>query len=250
MTISRVGTQAGAFTPVDGATSASRAFPSNVTAGNVVWFAAGASDSSHTFVASDCAKSAGTATIGTMKLLGVRNQDSGDGYFMPTAVWAAKVTGSGSLTLTASNLTSGAFWIGGSGEITSDIGFPDAFEGTGANNGTGTDNTSPATTGSATSTGAAYFIACFGVGTAAVITIAAPGNSFSAVMEEEDGINHYTGAIADRIVTTGTSTEGSWALTVALQQGWSGVIGIINEAVASGLSVPVAVHQLRQQGIA
>lgn len=241
MTISRVGTQAGAFPPVDGATTASRAFPSDVTVGNVVYFAAAASDSSHTFVAGDCTKSAGTATIGTVELLGQVNQDTGDGFFIPSAVWAAKVTGTGSLTLQAGGLTSGAFWIGGSGEYNSDVGWPATLAGTPSSNGTATDSSTPATTGNATSTGAAVFVAVMGVGAPAAITIGAPGNSFSAVMEEEDGAAHMCGAIADRVVTTGTVTGGSWTLSSGTAwQGWAAVVGVINESAAAA-SADVAV---------
>ncbi len=237
-TIHRVLGQEGPAIPTDGGSSISYEFPSDVTAGNVVYFGVGAADgSTHTFVAGDCVGSApgsGVAVLGTMKLLKSSVVDTGVGYFMMSAVWAAKVTTSGSLTLTASGLTTGGYWIGGGGEYSSDIGFDAAFEGTGNSNSTTTANTSPMTTNNATSSGAAVFIAAGGIGTSTALTIGAPGNSFSAVMSE-GRVTHCCGAVADRIVSAGTTTGGTWSITGATNA-WNASIGVINESLPTGQS--------------
>lgn len=232
MTISRVGSQADGG-DVDGASTASRAFGSNVTAGNVVWFAAANSDSAHTFVAGDMTKSAGTATLDTIRLVRQRSQaGSGGAYYCNTGLWCAKVTGSGSLTLQVGGGTSGAYWVYGSGEITSTIGFDSNPIETQNDNGTDTDDTSPATTGNGTSAGGAYFVGIAGIGTPNAITITA-GGSWSGVFEEEDGVNHFCGSIADRIVTSGTTDQGSWTIS-GHQEAWSAVLGVIKETSGGG----------------
>lgn len=230
MTISRVGSQAGG-TFADGAGSGSRAFPSNVTAGNVVWFAATIADSTHTFVAGDLTKSAGTATLDTIRLVQQRSQDMVEqGYFVSNAIWCAKVTGSGSLTLQASGSTAGAFWLAASGEISSTIGFDSNPIETQNGNGTGTDSSSPATTGNGTSAGGAYFIAMLGIGSPGAVTITL-GGSFATAYNESSG-SHMVGEASDRIVSSGTTDQGSWTLS-GTSDGWCAVLGVIKESASA-----------------
>lgn len=227
MTISRVGTQAGG-TFADSATSISRAFGSNVTAGNVVWFAATVTDN-HTFVAGDLTKSAGTATLDTIRLVHQRAQDM-VGYFVSNALWCAKVTGSGSLTLQAGGAAAGSYWVAASGEITSTIGFDSNPIETQNANGTGTDSSSPATTGNGTSAGGAYFLAMLGVGCPGVVTITL-GGSFSTAYNESSGA-HMVGEASDRIVSAGTTDQGSWTLA-GTTDGWCAVLGVIKESASA-----------------
>lgn len=235
MTISRVSGQAGNATPVDGGASISRAFPSNVTSGNVVWFAAMAADTSHTFVAGDLTKSAGTATIESPVLLAVRNQDTGDGYFLPTAIWGAKVTGNGSLTLQASGLSSGGFWLSASDEIASTNGFAGSggFAGTGNNNGTSANSNSPATTGLNTAASqSAMLIGAVGIGAGVVLTIGSPGGSWSTVYSEPDGTAHHCGTVVDQIVAASVTAQPSWSIT-GTTDGWAAALGVIVEQASS-----------------
>lgn len=83
-----------------GVTSKSHAFPYDVTAGDLIvvsgfgWNAS----SAHTFVAGDCTKTAGTATIDTPTL--DKQITAADGANrMSVGLWSAIVTGSGSLTM-------------------------------------------------------------------------------------------------------------------------------------------------------
>ena len=89
-----------------GATTVSRAFPSNVTAGNLIVVAcvrALVSGGSDAFVSTDCAKLSGTATIGTVALDVALNFDVGGSNFGQVGIFSAIVTGSGSLTMEMSN---------------------------------------------------------------------------------------------------------------------------------------------------
>ncbi len=236
MTISRVSGQAGDATPVDGTSgSISRAYPNNVTTGNVVWFAAMAADSSHTFVAGDLTKSAGTATIESPVLLAVRNQDTGDNYFIPVGIWAAKVSSGGSLTLQAGGLSSTAFTIAASDEITSTNGFASSggFAGTGNNNGTSANSSSPATTGLNTAPSqSAMLVGAMGVGGPGAVTIGSPGGSWSNVYTETN-VAHMFGAVADQIIAASGTAQPSWSLT-GTTDAWAAVIGVIVEQASGG----------------
>lgn len=81
--------------------SISKAFTSNVTIGNyIVVGGCAAHSASHDFIAGDCTKASGTATIGTVRLA-VQNgftltEVSLD---LEIGLWYAEVTGSGSLTM-------------------------------------------------------------------------------------------------------------------------------------------------------
>jgi hypothetical protein len=99
MTISHVASQ-GARVSANNNTAVSLAYPGNVSAGSLLTIAVcSAKFSIDDSIASDLAKSAGTATIGT-PTLDAQVQISNNLW---CAVWSVIVTGAGSLTLTASN---------------------------------------------------------------------------------------------------------------------------------------------------
>lgn len=110
MTISHVSAQ-GATSYTASATTASLAFPGNVTAGSLIIIASpsykfSADDS----IAADCTKASGTATIGTVSL------DSQVNYATTRycAIWSAIVTGTGSLTMQVDNFPASSnigLWI-------------------------------------------------------------------------------------------------------------------------------------------
>lgn len=201
MTITRVAAQAGGAT-VDLSTTASRAFPSNVTAGNLVWIAAGKYDpnSPSTFVVGDCTKSAGTATIGAITLDCVLNVGS-----IAVGIWSALVTGSGSLTLQVSNAAT-VYSAIGSDEWASSIGW-DASRREDFKTGSGTATTQA--TASMTSAGAAGFVGVTCLDASGNISDYSQTGAYTRVYLETDGSVHEPGCIFSALVGTGTSQVAS-----------------------------------------
>ena len=139
-------TQGGGTSTADSATG-SRAYASNVTSGNkiiVCCFRFAGSDNNDPFVAGDCAKSAGTATIGAVALLAEENVAYTGTTFINAGVWAADVTGTGSLTMTITG-DAGNYWGVVGIEINSDSGWDAGYLEDTIINATATDDTNAAT---------------------------------------------------------------------------------------------------------
>lgn len=200
MTISAVGTQAGGST-VDSATAWTRAFGSNVTAGNLIIVSASKYDPTHTFVAGDCTQSAGTATIGTVSLDKVQHNTGGNN--VTSAIWSAIVTGSGTCTMRVGS-TAGTYFAAGSGEFSSTVGFDiNRLETSGSATGSATTQT----TGNLTSAGGALFFGCTSydgsTNDTSISETAAQG--WTRLYRETDASLHEPGVIFYQIVTVGTT---------------------------------------------
>lgn len=208
---------------VDNATSATKAFASNVTSGNLILigcsrYAAGGNTA---FVAADCTKSAGTATIGTVTLDKQSNVASAN----PTqaGVWSVPVTGSGSLTIAVAG-PAGSYFTMAIGEYSGTDVSGSRIDGTPSSN-TATTGTNPVTSGTTTSTGDALFFGVAATDYADNTYTPTPGNSFTNIGVEGDGSAHQTGIIARRIVTGAATTGLSESLAGSgTLNGWAAVV--------------------------
>lgn len=214
MSITSVGSQAGGVTQ-DNANAVTRAFGVNVTAGNRVVVIAAKSIAAHrAFIAGDCTKSAGTATIGaiTLDATASYNDTAGpSGVWLDVGIWSAPVTGSGSLTMRVAG-DAGTYWVFATDELNSSLGSNQISVGTtssGSDDGGGPDsgNITPASFDAAIIGGM-----CTGTTGAEFHT---PDAAFTTIYEEEDGSSHATGAVIRRVLTTG-SDSASWTLPVTV----------------------------------
>lgn len=232
MTISQVSGQAGGVT-VDGSGTISRAYPSNVTVGNVICVAAGKYDlSSVTFSAGDVAKSAGTATIGAFTL----HATDQNGSDLPhnVAVWTALVTGSGSLTLTVTG-TAGSYWWLGTDELTSDVGFDSSREeATAQTNPVGGADSTPQFTGNMTSAGGAAFFGAIELSTGSNISDLTEDAAFTRIYREPDGTAHVVGIVMVRIVSSGTTDRIESSSTTTGNVPYIGAGVVLKEIGAAG----------------
>jgi hypothetical protein len=210
----------------DNTTTVSKAFTANVAVDDVVVITCRrlAGGTNTPFVAGDCTKIAGTATIGTITLDKQANANSS--HPCQAGVWSVPVTGAGSLTMQVSgpassyfNLTVGSY----SGLDTS------ASRVEATNSGTAVVATTPANTGSATSASDALFVAVLASDQDdnAGFTV---GNSFTELYEQPDGTAHQTGESDRRIVTGGTTTQGTWTLATANGHGYAAVLVVYKKA--------------------
>lgn len=228
MSITAVGTQAGGVT-TDLSTTVSRAFGANITSGNriVVVAARGHLDSSHTaFVAGDCTKSAGTATIGAITLDKTTSiYDPGNNVYIDVGIWSASVTGTGSCTMQVSSGVAD-YWVLGSGEYTSSL---SAISVGATNSGTGT--TGAADSGSVTpSSYDAVLVGGVGFGSAGATTIT-PDAAFTEIYEEENAAAHMIGSVIRRIMTSG-SDSASW--TAPTTDYWAAIVVAYTESGGGG----------------
>lgn len=197
MTITRVASQGGGVT-VDASSTCARAFPGNVTSGNLVYFAAARDDNSTGAAAwtfSSLAKSAGTATIGTVSLdktLQVGNST--------VAIWSALVTGTGSLTLTATS-SSACYYCAGSDELASDVGWSASRL---EDSSTGSGTSASQLTGNVTSAGAACFVGVTSF-IASGVQVINPEAAYTLLYKELDGNSHEPGITFFKIVSSGNT---------------------------------------------
>ena len=234
MTITAVASQEGGAI-ADNTTSVSRAFGSNVTAGNlVVVMASKFSPGSDPFVAGDCTKSAGTATLGTISLAVQVEVNSDNPNRQVAGIWYAVVSGTGSCTMRVGSALAASYLSIGTGEYSSDVGWSGAILEATNSNSTATDSQSPATTGNGTSAGAALFTASLGYHGSGNDAIT-EGASWTLIHEEQDGTLHQTASEIRRIVASGTTDQGSWTLTTSGNNlGWGAALAVFKEVAAAG----------------
>ena len=219
-------------TPADNAASGARVFASNVTSGNkIVIPCFRSAPGSDPFVAGDCTKTAGTATIGTVELLAATEiQYEAHAGREIVGAWAADVTGTGSLTMTVAGTANNYFGVSGF-ELNASLGWDAGYLEDSAVNSSASDNTS-ASSGNATSAGAAIFIGVLATtddGAAGSIVVTEDG-AFSLGYEEEDDTVHAVGSVIYRIVTTGTTDSADW--TLDNNKGWAAILLVLKEAAA------------------
>lgn len=226
MTITRV--QAGGALG-DNATSVSRAYDSNVTAGNMVVVTVAAWDNGGDpgdFTDGSCTKIAGTATLGTITKSVSRYYNTSLSYHEMVGIWTAIVTGSGSLTMQVAGLPSGSYSVIATMEYSCSSGWDASRLETSLSS----DGTSEAPdTGNVTSAGQALFIGALAYASGA--TTITGDAAFSTIYESEDGANHETGSFLERIVSTGTTDSASWTAQTTLK--WAAAVAVYKGAAAS-----------------
>lgn len=214
-----------AGTTHDGAANFTHATVSTVTAGSMIVISAARwkAGDANPYVAGDCTKSAGTATIGTVQL--ERSAGVSSGGAQAYGVWTALVTGSGTLTMQVSHNATAY----GSLAVAEYSGTWDGTR-TEATNGTANGSGSPADSGNATSAGEAVFIGSLVTteGSASAITQDA---AFSLLYEDEDGSNRVQHSFIERIVASGTTDSASWATTGAF---FSAGVAVLKEGAGGG----------------
>jgi hypothetical protein len=233
MAISQVATQVGKAVG-DNTTGVQRAFGSNVSLGSLITIVAGkwaTTGSTDAFIAADCIKQAGTATIDTPTLdIQFEVTDGGDRYSI--AVYSCLVTGAGSLTMRVQGAVAGSYLFLFTDEWS---GTWDAsrIDGTPAATGTATNSQTSASSGDTTSTAAALFIAglCSNAGNSGYSMTAL--NSFTKAAEETDGSAHWVGAYGHRVVGSGSTLPSAWTIGSA-NQGWAAGIVAYKEATGGG----------------
>jgi hypothetical protein len=233
MTITAVAGQEGG-TNADNTTAITRAFGSNVTAGNLIVVVAPVfASSAHTFVAGDCTKSAGTATLGTIALdAEFHGNDGNPSAPYAIGIWSALVTGSGSCTMQVAGLAAGSFLLIATGEYASDVGWgASRVDGTPATKQNQTDGSLAADTGSMTSTAGGLFMAGVQINSTAAVTIVKDLNLTQ--IYNNDGSVNDCGNVSRRIVSSSTAYNPSWTLTNA-HNGWCSAGVIYKETAASG----------------
>ena len=233
MAISQVASQADKAV-ANNTTGVQRAFGSNVSAGSLVtvvcakWVTSGSTDA---FVAADCIKQAGTATIDTPTLdKQIEIVDSGDRYSI--GIFSCLVTGAGSLTMRVQGATAGSFlalftdeWAG-----TWDS---SRVDGTPAATGSATNSQTSASSGNTTSAGAALFVAGLAMNTSTASFSMTPGNSFSIGAQEQDGTANEVAAYAYRVVASGSTLPGAWTIG-STNAGWAAGVVAYKETAGGG----------------
>jgi len=216
----------------DAQTSVSISTASSVVAGNlvVITVARVTPAGPNPFVVGDISKTAGTSALADGFLLdkGQQVQQTGANYF-DTAIFSAKVTTGGTLTVQVGGGNSGDYWDIGITEYSGVDTTATRVEASNSNTGTAT----PVTSGNATSAGAALFIGCFSIaiGDSGTIT---PQAAWSELWESQDGTTHNTGAAAEQIVTGGTTDQAEWTYTGAPGNFWVAVVAVYKVAAATG----------------
>lgn len=221
-------------THVENASSASLAYPGNVTAGNllVVGVSRWHDVTADAIVVGDISMSSGTATLGTWQLdfsvegLSGAGGDNREAY----AFFSCPVTGSGSCTIQVAGGPSGSYWGIGLQEYSGADVTSSRFVGS---NSVEAGFSNSADSGTVASGGAAVFVGQVWVDIGAAITITEDA-AYTLISEYEWGHIGQIAAFADRIVTSNTTDSASWALSGVYD--WGCAVGVYKEA--SGAAAP------------
>lgn len=219
---------------VDGGTSVARAFPNNLTAGRMIVMVCAVWDNGGTFgpfVAGNCTKTAGTATIGAVELAVEEIRNTGTTFDISIGIWTALVTGSGSCTMTVGTFPAGSFGWLALMEVSSDVGW-DASRLEASSTGVG--NSTTPDSGNASSADEAVFVGAF-VGNWPTNSTITPDGAFTTCFESEDGTTHQPGSAIYRVVTSDTTDSASW--TNAASDHWAAALAVFKEAAATAIPV-------------
>jgi len=226
MTIQRVASQASGGV-ADSTTLVAEPFTVNVTAGSLIVVLCGKyTPTVDAFVAGDCTKSAGTATIDTPTLDVSLNFNYAGTDCIAVGIWSALVTGSGSLTMQVGSSVAGSFFIIGVNEYSGNWDGSRLEDSSSASAATGAPNS-----GDSTSAGAALFVGVTTTTTNAPTTHTLDG-AYTLIFEEEDGSTHATGSTGDQIVAVGTTD--SFSLTAPTTERFAAALAVYKEAAGGG----------------
>jgi hypothetical protein len=219
----------------DAATDFTKAFASNVAANSLVvvmvW-----SSSATAFVAGDCTKSAGTATIGAVSLDKENDFDVGSGEIANAAIWSFLVTGAGSLTVNVAvpDGSYGTIVIGEYGGSWDSSRLEASAVGQSA-----TDGSSAADTANMTSAGAALFVGTVCVMGSDSSTTCTANSPWTNIASENDNTVHQAGAAARNNFASGTTDTAGWTINVSgvSNRGYTAVGAVYKEAAGGGGTV-------------
>lgn len=200
MTITRVASQGGGVT-FDNVSSASRAFPGNVTSGNTVTGQVSKYDPSSTgFAAGNLTKTAGSSTIGTVTLRDQAQNATDTAH--NAGVFTIPVTGTGSLTLQVTS-TAGSYIVFSTDELAASLGWDSTIQ---EDTDSAQGNATPQVGGNMTSAGGAAFVGAVAISATGDLTgdLVAQA-AFTEIYKEPDGSVHETGVHMIRIVSSGTT---------------------------------------------
>lgn len=216
----------------DNAATVARTTTSNVTAGNLVvvmCFRYADTDSTN-FVAGDLVKS-GTCTVTEQQLDAAINSNYNTTFYVGVGIWSARVTGTGSLTMTAT--TAAGNYAGlAIAEFSATSGWDSSrLEGTPATASTTSDNTNADTGNSSTAAGGVFcsVLATSNNGGAVTITQDA---AFNLIFEEQDEDTHGVGSTMYQIAGGALTDSGSW--TISNNLGWACANAVYKEITPSG----------------
>jgi hypothetical protein len=201
-------TNIAAYVIVDSGTATGNlALPSNVAVDDlVVVLVTKYSPSADAFLAADCTKAAGTATIGAVSL--ARNENRATGNLIYGGIWYATVTGAGSLTMQVGGGVGGSAFLAEVIVFRSTLGAMSSDQATGNNNSTGAPDSGNLTMG-----GDGIRVAALATDTSAITahTLDAT-NGWTLLEEEEDGGSHMTGACAYALnIASGATDSAAWS---------------------------------------
>ena len=230
MPINAVSGQAGGVSAASAAAVA-RAFPSNVVAGSLIAVIGFRYEpASDAYVAGDCTKSAGTATISTPILHVSENREQPGHGWAQVGIWTALVTAGGSLTMQVAGGTTGGYPGIATHEFTGS--FDATRQEATASNWTATNNVNPAHSNDATSAGHALFLGGLALNTVSPQTIT-PEAAFTQIYENEAGNTSQAGSAIFRIVSGGTTDRAEWTVPTIDILGWLAAVVAIREAIPS-----------------
>jgi hypothetical protein len=222
-----------------------RTFASNVTAGNKVIILAFAYRHNHSgaFVAGDCTKTAGTATIGSVSLLAQAQSFYNGINYVQVGIWAADVTGNGSLTMTVtgSGADANEYWGVVGEEWNASGGWDGSYVENTVTNSTTNDNTN-ASSGNTSSAGAAAFLGVLTPASSSNPLTLTPDGAFTQVFEQEDGAAQQAGSAIYKIVGSGDTDSFDWGIGAAgggsgSNSGWAVAGVVLKEASGGGDSL-------------
>jgi hypothetical protein len=238
MTIAAVSSQAGKGLG-DNATSMTKAYTNPVSTNSLVLIGAvkypGTSD---VFLAADCTKSAGTATIGTVTLDKQYQITNGASSFIALGIWSCLVTAGGTLTMQIAGMPSGSYGAVFTDEYTGSFD-SSRVDGTPAQGGSYTASQTAASSGNVTTAGAGLIFGVLGMDTSANPFSMTEDGAFSPVASETNGSSHMVGAAIRRIVTTGTTDAADWVIGSS-NAGWAAIAVAYKEVAGGQVMRPVS----------
>jgi len=215
-----------------GATSVSKAFTVDVALGNIIVVVGMKySPTADDFIAADCSKASGVATIGTPAMHIQRAFNFTGTEQQIIGIWSAQVTAPGSLTMQITGgLTSSAHNIG-IGEYHSDVGAI-AFDAgqTNSNTGTGVDIDS----GSVTTTRNGLIIGGMANNSSDNPENSTPDGAFTTIYEELNGAAALCSGAIRRITTGSVADSASWTMTHTLKSWCAAVAAFVEPAPGGG----------------
>jgi hypothetical protein len=217
----------------DGVTAITKAYTSNVAAGNLLVITCGRFNATQVaFTAADCTMSAGTATLGTITL--DAHAEATPTEAIESAVWSVPVLVGGSVTIRIAGSTGAYFELNVNEYSTIDV--SGSRVSTPTSNSTNTAGVSPATAPSITTSDDSLFVGAVATDYGGTNLAPVAGNAFTLIGSSTNGSLHQTGASVRKIVTGGSTDSLSVSLATASLNGWCACLVAYKAAVIASAS--------------